>query len=365
MAGAAASERYWRMPGGERTKRARFYVFLTALLLMTAAFLGMIAPYLLSLFFGGLLALMTRPAYDRLRARLPGAKTAAAATVLLTLVLVLGPLAGFSFIAGKQAAEVGRHLSDLPEFSPGRLTRMLGRTPVARALGDPKELKARLREGIQTAGAAVTAAVLSAAKGVPMLLLQLLMTLIAFYFLLIDGPAFVEFSLSRAALDADVRNKLRRTFSEMTRSTVLSGFAAGAAQGAVMLLAYLVLGIPGAFVAGAGTFILAWFPMIGSLPAAAAGVGWLYAQDDMVRMGVMIALGAAAAVADNFVRPLVLKGRGDLHPLVGLVAIVAAVDMFGVLGVFVGPLLAAVLITLLEIWPEVAGRFGVEVEGGG
>lgn len=353
------------MTAGERTKRAHFYVFLAALLLLSAAFLRMIAPYLLSMFFGGLLALMTRPVYDRLRARLPGPRTAAAATLILTLVLVLSPLAGFSYVAGKQAVAVGRQLSDLPEFSPGRLTRALDRTPVGRALGDPEEVKTRLRDGLQAAGTTVTAAVLSAARGVPMMLLQMLMTLIAFYFLLIDGPSFVEFTLSRAALDADVRNKLRRTFTEMARSTVLAGFAAGAAQGTVILAAFLVLGIPGAFVAGAGTFIFAWLPMIGSLPAAAAGVGWLYAQDDMARMGAMIAFGAAAAVADNLVRPLVLKDRGDLHPLVGLVAIVAAVDMFGVLGVFVGPLLAAVLITLLEIWPEIAGRFGVEVEGRG
>lgn len=350
------------MTAAERTKRAHFYVFLAALLLLTAAFLRMIAPYLLSLFFGGLLALMTRPVFQRLRARLPGPRTAAAATVLLTFLLVLIPLAGFSYVAGKQAVEVGRHLSDLPEFSPGMLTRTLGRTPVARALGDPQAVRTRLREGLQAAGTAVTATVLSAVKGVPMLLLQLLMTLIAFYFLLLDGPAFADFTLKRAALDADVRDKLRRTFAEMTRSTVLAGFAAGAAQGAVLLLAYLVLGIPGAFIAGAGSFILAWFPMIGSLPASAAGVAWLYAQDDMTRMGVMIAFGAAAAAADNLVRPLVLKGRSDLHPLLGLVAIVAAVDMFGVLGVFVGPLLAAVLVALLDVWPEIAGRFGVDVE---
>ena len=59
-----------------------------------------------------------------------------------------------------------------------------------------------------------------------------------------------------------------------------------------------------------------------------------------------------------------LRGRSGLHPLIGLVAIIAAIDMCGILGIFVGPLLAAVLISLLEIWPEIAGRFGVEVSDG-
>ena len=78
----------------------------------------------------------------------------------------------------------------------------------------------------------------------------------------------------------------------------------------------------------------------------------------------MIGCGVAAGVVDNLVRPLVLKGRGDLHPLIGLVAIIAGIDMFGILGLFVGPLLAAVLISLLELWPEIGARFGVDVTDG-
>ena len=348
----------------EKTKRAHFYAFLGALIILSVLFLWMVGPFILSLFLGGLLALMASPAFYLLRRRGVGPKTSAALTTLMVLVLVLGPMAGFGYLAAKQGIAVGKQLSELQEFSPGRLTRELGRTSVARALGDPAAVNARLKEGIRTAGMAMTSAVLSAVKSVPELLLNLVLALVAFYFFLLDGRSFVDFVLSRAAFERDVQDKLRCTFVDMARSTVLAGFAAAAAQAAMIFLAFLVLGIPGAFVAGAGTFFLAWFPMLGSLPAAAAGVGWLYAQDDTVRMAVMMGFGAAAGLVDNVVRPLVLKGRSDLHPLIGLVAIIAAIDMCGLLGIFVGPLLAAVLISLLEIWPEIAGRFGVEVTDG-
>jgi hypothetical protein len=55
----------------------------------------------------------------------------------------------------------------------------------------------------------------------------------------------------------------------------------------------------------------------------------------------------------------ILKGRSKMHPLVSLVAIFGGMEMFGILGIFLGPILAAVLIALLQIWPEVGQRFGL------
>lgn len=348
----------------EKTKRAHFYAFLAALFLLSGAFLWMVGPYALSLFFGGLLALLSHPLYERARRRGAGPKTAAALTVLLVLVLVLGPISMFGYLSAKQGVVVGKQLSEMQEFSPGKLSSVLGRTRAARALGEPAEVNARVKELARTAGMGLTSVALSVAKGVPQLVLQALLALVAFFFFLIDGRAFVDFVLTRAAFERDVRDKLRRTFTDMARSTVLAGFAAASAQAAIICVAFFALGIPGAFIAGAGTFFLSWVPVLGSLPAAAAGIGWLYSQDETARMAVMAAFAFAAGTVDNLVRPLVLKGRSDLHPLAGLVAIVAAIDAFGILGIFVGPLLAAVLISLLEIWPDIAGRYGVEVNDG-
>jgi predicted PurR-regulated permease PerM len=59
------------------------------------------------------------------------------------------------------------------------------------------------------------------------------------------------------------------------------------------------------------------------------------------------------------VRPLILQGRSKMHPLVSLVAIFGGIEMFGLIGIFLGPILAAVLIALLQLWPAVGQRFGL------
>ncbi|MCM2324552.1 MAG: AI-2E family transporter, partial [Oligoflexia bacterium] len=69
--------------------------------------------------------------------------------------------------------------------------------------------------------------------------------------------------------------------------------------------------------------------------------------------------GLITGIVDNFVRPMVLKGRSKMHPLVSLVAIFGGIGMFGITGVFIGPIVAAILISLLQIWPDVGRRFGI------
>jgi len=64
-------------------------------------------------------------------------------------------------------------------------------------------------------------------------------------------------------------------------------------------------------------------------------------------------MGLVAVVAglmDNVVRPMVMKGHGDMHPLLALISIFAGIRMFGILGVIFGPIVAAMLLALLNSW---------------
>ena len=57
--------------------------------------------------------------------------------------------------------------------------------------------------------------------------------------------------------------------------------------------------------------------------------------------------------ADNIIRPWVIAGRVEIHPLVLLFALIGGVGAFGFLGLFLGPIVVSILIALVEILPEV------------
>ena len=338
------------------TKRVHLVTFLGALLACIVAVIWMVGPYLLSLFLGATLAMLTYPAYQWLRARKWIPRLAASAVTALLLLLVLAPLTAFGVLAVRQGIVIGQEMAELKEFSPKAITDVLSRWQLVRAvIGEPKAVNARLKSAIQSAGQVTNAAVLKIGKGVPEFLLHFILVLIAFFFFLLDGERFMDWLLGLGALDRNVQKQLVESFRDTTISAVLAGLAAAASQAVLIVIGYMALDVPGAFLAGGLTFIFAWIPLLGTAPASLVGFLYLYVEGSPMKMVFMIALALAAGVIDNLVRPLVLKGRADMHPLVGLLSIIGGIQMFGILGVFIGPILAAMLLSLLRIWPVIAG----------
>jgi len=348
------------------TRRAHLITFLCALLACGIAVLWMAGPYLLSLFLGGTLAMLAYPAYQRFRVKKWGPHPAATAVTALLVLLIIAPLTGFSILAVKQGIAIGQEMTELKEFSPKAITVALSRWQLVRTvIGDPGQVNARLKSVIQAAGQFTSAAVLKLGGGLPEFLLQLILAMVAFFFFLLNGEQFVDWILGLGVLDRTVQEKLVESFRDTTISAILAGLAASVSQAALIVTGFLVLGMPGAFLAGGLTFIFAWIPMLGTVPASLAGILYLYViQGSPLKMALMVALALAAGVIDNLVRPMVLKGRADMHPLVGLVAIISGLRMFGIQGVLIGPILAAMLLSLLRIWPAVRGRFGIGAAAG-
>ncbi|MDO8803533.1 MAG: AI-2E family transporter [Elusimicrobiota bacterium] len=347
------------------TKRFHLITFLGALFACIATILWMVGPYLLPLYLGGTLAMLAYPVNQWFRARKCGPRLAAAAVTALLLLLVMAPLTGFSILAVKQGIAISGQLSELKEFSPKAITTALSRWQLVRTVvGDPAQVNARLKGVIQSAGQFTSETVLKLGKSIPKLLLQLILAQIAFFFFLLNGEQFVAWFLGLGAFDRSMQEQLVKSFREATISAVLAGLAAAASQAILILLTFLLLGVPGAFLAGGLTFIFAWIPVLGTIPAVLAGLLYLYVQGASVKIALMIVLGLFAGIVDNMIPPLVLKGRAGMHPLVGLVAIISGIQMFGILGVFIGPILAAMLLSLLKIWPVIRGRFGIDPAAG-
>jgi len=346
------------------SRRAHLVAFLVALLACIVVVVWMAGPYLLPLFLGGTLAMLAYPFFQRLRARRWGPRLAAVSVTSLLLLLFIAPLAGFGVLAARQGIDIGREMAELKEFSPQALTAALSRWELVRAvIGEPRAVNAQFKSVIHSAGQLTTAALLKIGRNVPRFLLHSAVALLAFFFFLLDGERFIAWVLALGALDRDVQEQLVASFRDTTVAAVLAGLAAAASQAAIVTVGFIALAVPGAFLAGGVTFIFAWIPMLGTIPASVAGLLYLYVEEAPLRMSLMVGLALLAGTIDNLVRPLVLNGRADMHPLVGFVAIIGGLQMFGLLGVFIGPIAAALLISLLRIWPVIASRSGPPTTG--
>lgn len=345
----------------ETGDRASLQFFVAVLLLFAAITTKMIAPYLMALGMGALLSLIAGPIMRLLTRKGLRTSIAALITTILLVLIVVAPLVLFSSMAVRQGVEAAKWISNggisLNEVV-ATVTRFL---PTQLLDIDRQTLDEHLGDAVAAVGGAASSMILGLAKSLPDGILQLILACLACYFFLTDGKTFARWVEQKLPLEADVRLAISGSFKDTAISVVWASMAAALTQALVMSVAYIVLRVPGSFLAGGATFILAWIPILGSTPVWLVGAGILYFKGAYVKVGIMVAFGLFAGVVDNFVRPVILKGRGEMHPLVSLVAIFGGIQMLGLFGVFFGPILAAIVITLLQVWPAFARRYGVRV----
>jgi predicted PurR-regulated permease PerM len=345
-----------RVPAQRRTTLVAFLALLSAVLVITGL---MVWPYVLAVTMGGILAVLAQPVWQWLTGHHVPPRVAAAVVVLGVVLVLMAPLAVFVTKAIQQGIAIGQGLAEGGVSLRSLLDHVSGWAPIETLIGSPEAFENQARRWIQSAGTSATATILGLATHLPNLVLQLALASIACFFLLVDGPKLLCWMTDKIPIAADVRVQVVQSFQETAISVIWATLAAAAAQSAVMLLSYLTLGVPAAFLAAGATFLFAWIPLVGSTPVWLAGAIYLYTQDAMLNAILMVGFGLLTGLVDNFVRAMILKGRSKMHPLVSLVAIFGGIEMFGIMGIFLGPILAAVLIALLQSWPEVGQRFGL------
>jgi len=340
------------------SKKSSNLTLLALLAVFLGIFIAMIWPYLFALFMGMLLAILSRPLHDALVKRGLGQRTAAGLTLLVILVAIIAPVTAFAVTAIKQAIALAAYLADErgADFIRQAVAAVTALQPVQWVIANPVDLQAKGLEFAQSAGAALSRVILVQAAALPELALKVLLSLLAWFFLMFEGEGFMKWLTGKVRMDAGLKGRLTSAFRATAASTVWATSAAAAAQALVVMLGFLLLGVPGVFLAGGATFIFSWIPILGSMPVCLAAAVYLYFQGSMVKLVLMGVVAVVAGLMDNVIRPIVMKGHADMHPLLALVSIFAGIRMFGILGVIFGPIIAAMLVALLNSWqlPEEA-----------
>lgn len=347
----------------QKQSRASLIAFMLVMFALVGVGSAMIAPYFLAIVMGGILAILSQPPYRWLLNKNFKPRLAASIVTLGLLVLVIGPFLGFAAMAIRQGITVGQHVAQSNISVQDILTRVSEWAPMHYFVNDAAELEQVLKNSVHAIGENASTFVLAIAGGVPAAVLQFVLAAMACFFFLIDGRDAVQWITSKVPIDLEIRSRLQGSFKDTAISVVWASMAAAAAQALVMMAGFLALSVPAAFFAAGATFILAWIPLFGTAPVWIAAAIYLFVNGSMTKVVIMVIVGFLTGIVDNFVRPWVLKGRGEMHPLVSLVAIFGGIQMFGIVGVFFGPILAAVVITVLQVWPTVGRKFGLQFAG--
>ena len=142
--------------------------------------------------------------------------------------------------------------------------------------------------------------------------------------------------------------RLSSGISNTIIATVYGGLVVAAVQGALTGLALAVLGIRSPVLWGVVAAFFSLLPLVGSAVVWVPAALYLVATGHWV-MGLLLVGWGAGVVGtiDNVLRPVLMRGRVQMHTLLIFFSVFGGVRAFGFLGLFIGPVIMAVTISLL------------------
>lgn len=329
-------------------------VFIAVLLLLYFAFLTT-RPVLVAIVLAAALASLAIRPYEWLVRRLRGRRRLAAlVTVFVLLTGVLAPLGLVGGVVIKRLVVEGTELAHALERSgPVSVEAIADRLgplgPAFERVAD--EIQPRLVAAGPQIASRLGAFVGSVGHAAVRIGIGLFLMAVALYYFFLDGHRWRERVVKLVPLPAADTRMFFERFHRVSVAVLVGNLGTAAAQALAATLGYFLFGAPVPLLWGAATLFAALIPLVGPalvwLPAAFVvwlQAGWLRGLG-LVLYGLII-----VSTVDNVVRPLLTKRGMQLHPLLVFVAVLGGTLAFGLVGLFVGPLVIALVITVLDAY---------------
>ncbi len=347
---------------------ARLLGLLALLLLGYGAFL-VLRPFISALLWAVILVFTTWPLFRMLRER-TGLGPGAAALVMVTAeFLLIGLPMVFAAPTSREDVEGLREsverllISGLPGLISSLASLPFIGTYIGEFLAGWDATLSGLLEPIRPYAGTIAQNLLAALLAVLSGLAELLLAIFLAFFFYRDGPAMA--ALAEAGMERLAGPRTRRLIQltgDVTRGVVYGLLGTAIVQGAMTAFGLWVAGVPQPVLLGVVAGIISILPVGAPLVWIPATI-WLFSQGQTgwaIFMGLYGGLGISSV--DNFIRPWMISRGADLPLLLTLLGAIGGVVAFGFLGLCLGPVLLAVVFTLLRDWaadgvkPKVPGR---------
>ncbi len=334
---------------------------------ISTLFFSMIHQFLMAIFLAGLFSALARPVYRRLKIWFGGRRhLASVTTMLLMIVVVLIPVMFLTGIIVAQAIDVGQSVTPwVKQYidQPDRLTDYLQHLPFYEQLLPYREII--LEKAGQLVGSIsklIVNGLSSATLGTANFLFMTFVFLYTLYFFQMDGVKLIRKILYYLPLGSDDENLMLEKFTSVTRATLKGSLLIGILQGGLAGVAFAVAGIDNAVFWGTVMAVLSVIPSIGSALIWGPACAILIMQGSIgAGVGLLVFCGIVVGSLDNVLRPILVGKDTKMHELMIFFGTLGGIMMFGISGIFIGPLIASLFVTIWELYGVAFSDFLPEV----
>ena len=344
-------------------------VVLIAALFISVLFLSMIRPFLLTILLAGIFAGLELPLFNRFQRWFGERRSLSAAlTLVVFLLIVILPLAGLVAVVATQAVSLSSTAIPLIREQlrgPAPLHGLLSRLPFYHDIEFSSDMiLQKAAEYLGRLGSALFDSVSAITYTAVYDLLLFFIFCYTMFFFLKDGRVLLEKILASVPMNEGDQKRLLDRFLSVTRATLKGTLVIAILQGSLAGLAFQVAGIDRAVFWGTVMAVLSIMPLIGSpiiwIPAA---IGMAMSGQYLEAAGLALFCSIVVGQIDNILRPILVGRDTQMHELFIFFGTLGGIGMFGVFGFIIGPVIAALFVTVWDIYGETFRETLAEIRG--
>jgi predicted PurR-regulated permease PerM len=325
----------------------------TLLLLGYLVFL-IVAPFLVPLAWSAVLAIFFYPVYLWLQNRMSATWAAVLCTVGVTLVLIV-PVMLVLLYAGREAVDTAARVRMIVQGGGVTGTASFAdliRRHLPASLQDV-DFMGPLQQAVEKTASYMAGSLAGMLKNLVNVLVNLFLLLFALFFVFRDGDRIMTAIRHLLPFEKDLQKEMLDESRDLIIASVAVALIIAGIQGFLGGVAFAITGLRAPIFLGVVVAFCSIVPVVGSALVWIPAAGWLAVNGSWGKAIVILVIcGGVAGLADNFVRPLLLRNRTRLNDLLLFISILGGLQVFGLLGLVVGPTILAAALGVFRVYTD-------------
>lgn len=324
-------------------------------------------PFLTALFTGAIIAYLSYPLYQKILKYLKNRDVASFIVVIILVLLLTVPFVIILGLVSKEAYEtyitLGQHnlgtnflkvaCKDESHLSCKSIKSLVGFLP-------KDDLDYYLQVTIEKITGFIIKNVSGFIASVPSFLLSFFVMIFVVYYLLKDGESIAIRIKKILPLKESHKRHVFDRFHKITYAMFYGNISVAVLQGIFGGIGFFVLGVQSPILWGFVMILFALIPYFGTaivwLPAALnlIFIGYLQNDNSSTTRGILLIIYGLLVISsiDNILKPKLIGAKANVHPILVLIGVLGGLNLFGLIGLFLGPMMLALLMTFIDIYEE-------------
>jgi predicted PurR-regulated permease PerM len=321
------------------------YFFLAMFMGLIGLAIWLIWPFITALLGSLILAYIFYPVYERLLLIIKNRNIASFIISLLIIILLLFP---FIFVANATLNESTQFFHKISDINT--VIDTIEKEHISKYIANV-DVSAYVKDLLSKLTISVMQGTEKFILSLPEKLLSFFIMLFTMFFLFKDGKKWKDTIQKELPIKDKYKKHLSKRFNETVYATLYGIIITAFVQGAVGALGLYLFGVSSPLLWGMVMIILAMLPFLGAtfvwLPA---GVIKIAAGEAANGIGLLLYGVFIISVIDNLIRPGIIGVRGKIHPVLVLLGVLGGLQIFGLIGLILGPLTLALLVVFFELY---------------